>query len=461
MPIPPNTPAITVQYLWQASQARLSNARFWTDDELRSYAIEAVRTWNALTDSNKKRVALPVPAASDQIRDLAVELAADRGYLYTDQDLAAFCQYHLLEPVAYPAWTGSIQFTMADILTAIARRRDQFLLETGISQSIYLSPDGPDEAGAAPPSGRLTFKYSVLAVRRVAWQDSTSLQWDVLFRSDEFAARSFSPIWTLTPGLPKAYSDSVEPTFDLQLLPAPINAGQAQLIVVPAGDQPDTAAPTPVTVNVPSDWAWAVKWGALCDLLSKDGPARDTDRAAYCQHRYELAVRVARSCTSVLTAYINEVPVTPSTIFNFDCFRPGWQNTTGEPGAVAMAAVNLLCLDKKPTVDVSVAMDIVANSDLPAVGSAAVDGDVVQVGRDVADVLVGYIEHLAAFKMAGAEFLATVPRFQELLNLAGVYSKRMQAEATYASALMNRPRVQEDQVPYLSRQQQQVAAGVG
>ena len=56
-----------------------------------------------------------------------------RSYNVTDLQLLTEIEYQLIEPPSGATWTGSEMFTVQDILTALQRRRDQFLNETGTS----------------------------------------------------------------------------------------------------------------------------------------------------------------------------------------------------------------------------------------------------------------------------------------------------------------------------------------
>src|SRR5437660_259518 len=94
------------------------NLLFWTTNELKLYLIEALRTWNALTEIWITSFALtqnPAPTWYD-ISKLA---GSPRLRTVLDTDLYTIMQYHLLEPATGGTWTGTSQFTLADLQGAL------------------------------------------------------------------------------------------------------------------------------------------------------------------------------------------------------------------------------------------------------------------------------------------------------------------------------------------------------
>ncbi len=114
--------------LRQQLAARLSDPSntFWADAELQLWTVEALRCWGAHSTYWRDRGVFN-SVASQGFYDLTATLPALLGYTVTDQTLVQQIQYHLMEPANATAWTGSEQFTYAEIAAAIQRRRDQFL----------------------------------------------------------------------------------------------------------------------------------------------------------------------------------------------------------------------------------------------------------------------------------------------------------------------------------------------
>ena len=162
---PASIQAMALSYSWltfaQARTelaARLSdpNKTFWVDAELGIYIVEALRTWNSLAQFYKDRDSFST-AANTQWYDLTSVLALGlRSYNVTDLQLLTEIEYQLIEPPTGATWTGSEMFTVQDILTALQRRRDQFLNETGTV--ITRSTQGV----SAPTEGRVSLGQGIM-----------------------------------------------------------------------------------------------------------------------------------------------------------------------------------------------------------------------------------------------------------------------------------------------------------
>jgi hypothetical protein len=447
MPVLPALPPLTTDTVVTALAARLSNAQFWTLTELQLYAVEACRTWNAVARWCRQRIAFdtasnPIPYLS-QWYDLSQVAPSALGYNITDAQLTVQIEYLLLEPPTYPTWTGTLQFTTQDILTAIQARRDQFILETLQVLSIYL-PGGP-----TPPASRFPISDSVLDVRRCAWRDTTSGVWSNLWRDNEFAVTAFMPSWAASAAIPQVYSVAVAPDFQVQVMPPPAANGTLHMVVASAGPAPNAlAAPPGVSLGIPDDFVWVVKFGALADLLSKDGPARDPQRAAYAEQRWRQGLDIARAATTVMAGQIAGQPFIVDSVFALDAFSTGWLNAApAQPSIIATAGLNVVAVDTPTPVTVpptqyGLSFDCVVNCPLP---TAVYVSTPLPVGRDAFDVIVDYAEHLAAFKMGGEEFAVTNGLWDRMLRLGSVYNERIRAVAE--PAIMDRARLMESQVP--------------
>jgi hypothetical protein len=71
----------------------------------------------------------------------------------------------------------------------------------------------------------------------------------------------------------------------------------------------------------------------------------------------------------------------------------------------------------------------------------------VQVSRDVFDVILDYAQHLAAFKQGGADFISTIPLYQNFMRAAEMQNKRIAQLALYWSTLRSQGTRQEVQQP--------------
>jgi hypothetical protein len=85
------------------------------------------------------------------------------------------------------------------------------------------------------------------------------------------------------------------------------------------------------------------------------------------------------------------------------------------------------------TANYSITLDVVQNAPVPVNA-----GDQLQLGREELDAIIGYAEHLALFKVGGAEFLSTTPLYDQMVRLAGVYNERLIAQVDFLGAMSDR-----------------------
>lgn len=423
---------------------------FFTDtatySEIGGYIQEALRTFNAMTGYWRNRGTFATDANTAWY-DLATKLSSLRGYTLYDRDLLTQMQYHLLEKTDTAGWTwaGTEMFTLDDVTQALTRRRNQFLLETGCVLAVVT------QASGVAPVGRVGLTSdSIIEVRRLAWKDLSNV-YTSLWRDDDFSANAFNVGWSLTPVVtPSSYSVSVTPPLTVQIIPVCQNIGTLEMVVCqcPAALNPVAG----VKLNIPDDYAWAVKFGALADLLGREGSSRDPMRAQYCERRYQEGVELARLAAMTVKASMpvaaNESPLRVSTVAELDAFRAGWQNESGVPDTVAIAGFNLLGLAKVPdATPYSVTVDLIQNAVVPAAA-----GDFLQIGREELDVILDYAQHLAAFKQGGAEFMATAIHYDRLRRLAVIRNEQLRAASSFADILDDQTRKAELQVPRRSPQ---------
>ena len=421
---------------------RLGDSSFFTDNtsvlsEAHVYLQEAMRVWAATALWWRERVTFTL-TQNVHWYDLAARVGTLSNTV-TDSLLLGEIQYHLLEPLSLTSWTGSAQFTLAEITESMERRRNQLLLETGIVLSVNTL------AVSSPPQGRVdttSINPDPIEVRRVAWK-STAGVFSTLWRADEWEAEGLKPGWKQAPAdPPEVYSVAVTPPLSLQLVPSPSANGSVEIISVLNGAVPNVSSG--VSLGIPDNLAWIVKYGVMADLLGRESQSRDFARAKYCERRWREGVEIARRYTTVLQAEINGVNKFISSIHDMDTLAPSWQNTAaGTPTEVGIAGLNLIGVSPKPSaVSVSLTMDIVRPAPIPASDSATV-----QLGPEELNAIVDYAHHIAAFKQGGAEFQATERQYENLLRLANVHRERIAAVTKHLSPLQERTQREEDQRP--------------
>lgn len=411
---------------------RLGDSSFihWSNTELGLYIIEALTTWQALTGYWRDRGIFPLTPGVP-FYDLPTLLTDSGGNLMlqmavTDAQVVPLIEYHLLEPPTIP-YTGTTQFNLAEITGALQTNRDNFLVETGavVTHSVVPVPGAP--------IGRFPVDDHVIDVRRCAWLPNvpgSNLAHLPLWMSDEFSAGATIPGWNLNPDTPESYSIVGPPPLQVQLIPPPIDSGQIDLLSVDSGAALDPTIG--VALGIPTNYVWAVKWGALADLLSQDGEPRDDFRANYCRQRYDEACELARKMPVILTTALDEVQVLPSAVADLDALRPDWAASTGVPDSVGIAGQNLVAVAPPPDAlaPYSFRADVVRNAVVPIVG-----GDFIQIGREYIDEIINEAHHLALFKDGGQEFADTVPLHQSFIKSAAGYNERLLAMSIYLNCM--------------------------
>jgi len=375
---------------------------FWTANELGLYLKEAIRVLNAFSGYYRERVTFSTSSGTafytlpDQVTNLA--------YSITTRNLIEQLQFHLLESTSSQVtWAGTSMFTMADLEDALTRRRNQLLHETAcrVSRSTTLN---------VPPDGLVTLPDTAMDVLRVIYYDADS-RYYTLYKSSE-AYRGVDS------GTPFAYTQHNTSPLTIQISPPPIDSGYIDIITVDA--PADLTASGNELLNIPDDYAWVVKWGALADLFAKDGEARDAIRAGIALKFYNAGINLIRSQRTVISAEINGRNVEIAPIFSADSTNAGWQSRQDTPDSVLIVGPNMIALSPVPDGAHAVTLDIVRNAEIPSA-----DDDNVQIGREAKEAVLGWAEMLATFKMGGYEMEVGRRRSKLMPDFAAIYSERL------------------------------------
>ncbi len=427
--------AATLDQACAAVAARLDDPGqiHWTPPELQRYVQEALRIWGALTAAFRSTLTFNTNlfGANAPFYDLPTLSPALRGQTVTDLQALQLLEYHLLEPASTgSAWSGSSQFGLSDLISAIQNRRDQFLIDTSAVVTRTLDPISP------PPDGRIPLPESVVTLRRVAWVDPAGTV-TPLQRDDEWGANSYLPSWVQTPTQrPRIYSVGVTQPLYTQLIPPPFDTGQLDLIVVPRGAVLGTALNAGGTsLGIPNDWVWVVIFGALADLFSKDGLSLDPARAAYCQTRWDQGISLAQAASVVLTGRIDNVVCRVATVQDADSFNRNWQTTPGTPRTLLTCGQTLLAVLPPPTVNApsgwGVTLDVVQNTPVPISGPGYLP-----VGPEHLDTLYDYAQHLALLKEGPAQLQTSMALAVRFFTATGAQAAWLRALTPSRAALL-------------------------
>lgn len=398
----------------------------WVAAELTIYIQEALRTWNVWTAHYRDQGSFGT-VLNQPFYNLQTELPALRGHTVTNWDLVTSLQYSLLEPAAPGGtWTGTDQFTLAQLSSAIQRRRDQFLRETG---AVLTRAEIP--YAAPPTTGRLALDEAIAHVRRAAWRTTATGALYPLLVTDEFAANSYQRTWPQSGQPPTSFSVSVTPPLTLQLIPPAVGDGTLDLVSINKG-----AAVDPVVsaaLGIPDDFLWVLKYGVLADLLSGDGLALDPSRAAYCESRWQQGIDQARAFAVVLAGRISDntqspvvqVPCAIDALADADRYSPLWQLLPSTPQRLLLAGQTLVAVWPPPGGvggPWTITLDVVRNAPIPALST-----DLLQVSQDFYDTILDLAQHAALFKEGPGQLELATALLDRAARAAGIDLRLQQA----------------------------------
>lgn len=200
-----------------------------------------------------------------------------------DTEVMTTIQDALQEPADGGATFPSGLWTQTEVLHRMNERQNRFLKATQAQVGVvWLDVAAGVRRVQLPPDWLTTLD--------VRWRP-TGGAWTLLLRSDSFETDHALPGWSTNTGTPEVYMDEDAPLLQVQIAPAPPVAGQLEVLYIPQGEE--MTGTGDVLLQVPDEMAaGAVKYGALADLLNKDGRGKSPERAAYCELRYRLAEQV-------------------------------------------------------------------------------------------------------------------------------------------------------------------------
>lgn len=192
-------------------------------------------------------------------------------------------QYHLLETADNGATVSSGLWTVAEMIDALNETQYRFLKDTLLLVTPAVLVTIPNQLRHALPADWIA-TYD-------ATYHTAADTWHSLAKADGFEADNSSiNDWPVELGTPILYTEGEVPTLTMQIMPASLDAGVINILYVALST---TLSNSGVALTVPDEFAPAIKWGALEQLLSKVGRGQDAARAAYCRLRYSEGVAAA------------------------------------------------------------------------------------------------------------------------------------------------------------------------
>lgn len=203
----------------------------------------------------------------------------------TDSALAQTLQYMLVEPPDGGQHWPSGLWSRDEVFNILNQRQNDLLHDTMLLIGIA------NITGIVAGTTRIPLPSDWLRTASMVWRgvDGTVKE---LLRVDSFEADHAMPTWELTgTTAPLMYMDEEAPSGFAQIGPPPLVNGLVELLYVPLGTFLNGNGELLV---VPDELAPTVRYGALVDLLRKDGRGQDLGRAQYAQQRYDLGAAAAQ-----------------------------------------------------------------------------------------------------------------------------------------------------------------------
>jgi hypothetical protein len=417
----------------QQIQDRLNDAGvFWSVAEIGAYLVEGLRVFNALTESWKAEFTFTAQGSVWQ--NLGLIAGSPRLRTVTDGELCSHMEYMLLEPaVGIGAWTGTNQFDVEKLQSALSIRRNEVIQVAGCN-TVNLPA-----INATPSTRRTALADTSLEIRRIRFLQtlgSTVVPY-YLKRSDTQAFHYFNSDYLQDVGVPTQWSVASEPPLSFDVDVAPNTPGQYDVLVLQAGPQFGSTASL---LGVPDDWSFLPMYGALADLLSEETESTDRQRAAYCAKRYQDGLDMIRKSNWFVQALINGAVADTPSLEKKDRWSIGWQEDTG--GIPCVVTDGIDAFNVAPPTAASVLITVVQNA--PFLDAT---NTYVQVARDDWDQVLNYVQHVASFKMGGAEFFATLGLLDEFFEYCQRKNKRTSTYGLYVDVLNTTGQKQDQEEP--------------
>lgn len=421
----------------------------WTAAELTRYLLEAVRTWNALTSSDTDQGTFNTTTGLP-FYDLPTVLPTLRGYNLKDTDLITDTEYALMEAINVTAWAGTAQFVLTDVVKALEHRRDRFLYETGMVVRRFVQSDPTPAA-----DGRFPVDASIMNIRRLAYIPASGVPYP-LYRDDEWALQSYLRTWPALGTVPltrqpMVYSVGVTPQgppISIQIAPPLSAGGTLDFIVISragvGGQTTPCLDPTVgIFMGIPDDWCWVIKFGALAELLNKQGVTYDPQRAGYCESRWQHGIQMASKAAVTLAARVNGQPIQVDNLSAADQFQRTWQQLMTTPTQGFLTGTNLLALSPVPNSALhTVTLDVVRNAIVPVVGT-----DCLGAEAQILDGILDYAEHLAMFKEGPEQLKESMDLLDRFFRMCGTTLSIKWASVPNSPAITSQSNRDEAQLP--------------
>jgi hypothetical protein len=419
-----------------ASRLADSSNVFWTDAENGLYIKQALREFNVLTFTWKNDF---IYNSSSLWNSLGLLTTSPRVRTLTCNDAFTMMEYMLLEPPTGGTWTGTTQFTISDFAQALQRRRDEMLQVSNCNQNLLAN------IKVMANTRRTTLPDTVIDVERVRYIPVTGSP-NTLYRDDTVAQEFYEPpLYQQNSGTPQTFSLSSEPPLSWDVDVPPNQPGTYEAVVLQSGAA--FSPPTAALLGIPNDFAWALEWGAIADLLGREPEATDQERSAYCLRRYQDGLNLLLKTPWAMLGRVNNVACDMPSIAAMDRYMPEWDSTPTSFGpCIVLGGIDFLAA---PTSS-GIGLTVLANAPVPTL-----DADYVQVSRSNWDAVLDLAQSMACFKLGGAEFQQALALESRAIQACSAENSRLKSTGSFSDILVQRGQAQDfNQERYNSANQQ-------
>ena len=416
--------AQAVSQLGQRLNITPSTASFWTTDELKIYIQQALRIYNSLTWTNRKDFQFNSTSLWNSLGSLA---GSPRIRSITDTYCYTELEYMLLEPPSGGTWTGTNQFTIAQVSDALQGTRDDMIQVSNCNQLLLTG------ITLTPNTIRTELPDTVIDVTRARYIPVDGSP-NTLYRDDTVAQEFYeSPLYQQAPGTPQTFSLSSEPPLSWQVDIPPSQPGTYEAVVLQSGTEFNP--PTDTLLGIPDDLAWVAEWGALAELLGSESEATDRERAAYCQKMYQEGLNLMTKMPWIELGKVNQQAVSLDSIYAADRYDPEWDsNPTGFGPVIVVGGIDFIA----SPVGSGTGCTVLANAIVPTA-----DGDFVQCSRSNFDTVLDLAQCRAAWKQGGASFKEALELEKRAIQACAAENSRLKSQGSFADLLDQRGLQQE------------------
>jgi hypothetical protein len=403
---------------------RLGGAGFYTDTEVGLYLAEALRVWNLLTATWNSEAELNSVQNQIFYKTTLLVDSSNEGAV-TDRNILNEIQYHTLETPNNGASISSGIWSTAEFIDALNYRLALFVAETKIhlARNTFASTIGRTryDLGAS-------INNRVLNIHRAAWVETSGREYGMTPVSrhsyDMLAPTHGTGLVVSESHTPDAYvSASTEVTHSFFSIPPAPKAGTYDIIHTEL--QSSALSNSGVKVKLPDMFSPYIKWGAIADLLRKDGEANDPTRAEYAEARFREGILLARYMAKDnfnTRVWFGNWALPRTSLYSLDFGNPGWQDDTFSPiaadsgGMFEWFPVGATQIGLHPADSVGgypIVVEGLTNPTIPSSDGTSVDLDQANLER-----IIDYAQHIARFKQGGQEFASSMGLFENFLKTA-------------------------------------------